>query len=112
MLEQGVRRLKGYRQTCMADNLTRLNTVSDSGVASMLTNGIKTRGAGCVLMHNLVFAPADFILRWDKAHTKSAALYTGATETETTRSPRPFLTPLTSETVSYTHLKLTTILLV
>ena len=71
----------------MADNLTRLNTVSDPGVASMLTNGIKTWGAGCVLMRNLVFAPADFILRWDKAHTKSAALYTGATETETTRSP-------------------------
>ncbi len=26
----------------------------------------------------------NFILRWDKAHTKSAALYTGVTETETT----------------------------
>lgn len=34
--------------------------------------------------HSRFIALVNFILRWDKAHTKSAALYTGATETETT----------------------------
>jgi len=33
----------------------------------------------------------NFILRWDKAHTKSAALYTGVTETETTPLAAPIL---------------------
>ena len=31
----------------------------------------------------------NFILRWDKAHTKSAALYTGVTETEATPRSAP-----------------------
>jgi GTP-binding protein len=31
----------------------------------------------------------NFILRWDKAHTKSAALYTGVTETEATLLAAP-----------------------
>lgn len=34
--------------------------------------------------HSRSIALVNFILRWDKAHTKSAALYTGVTETETT----------------------------
>ena len=34
-------------------------------------------------------ALVNFILRWDKAHTKSAALYTGATETGTTLLAAP-----------------------
>jgi GTP-binding protein len=39
------------------------------------------------------FVPVYFILRWDNAHTKSAALYTGATETETTPLAAPLPAP-------------------
>jgi len=39
------------------------------------------------------FVPVYVILRWDNAHTKSAALYTGATETETTPLAAPLPAP-------------------
>lgn len=47
-------------------------------------------GLHCVLMRKLESdAPVHILLRWDNAHTKSGALYTPVTETETTPLAEP-----------------------